>query len=160
MDSIRPERNPGVQRVYLSARFGRRVELRRYRDELIALGHLVTSDWIDAEDDAVTLWPLASNGVIAAIADSTVLLAFTEEPAFPLDALHLINTCAVGASRGGRHAEMGAALALQIASGGLDLAWTPTIVLIGPREHILHHHPCVQQVETWAEALAWMGAQR
>jgi hypothetical protein len=41
-----------ISNYYLAARFGRRFELRGYRDDLRAIGHTVTSRWLDiAQED-------------------------------------------------------------------------------------------------------------
>lgn len=134
--------------IYLSARFARRDELRGYRDELVAAGFVVTSSWLDSTEaiDHVTgravapdgshpeHTPRASEMAVADIADvraSRVFIAFTDEPGV------------VGAGRGGRHVELGLALAVE-----------QDIFVVGPREHVFHWHPLVTHCETWRECLA------
>ena len=107
-------------KIYLAARYSRRLELCGYRDELTALGHEVTSRWLggshqiddkgvpigdDGErrfemgDPALAHWRehFATEDVADVLAAET-LIAFTEEPRS-------------GNSRGGRHVELGIAIA-------------------------------------------------
>jgi hypothetical protein len=121
-------------KFYLAARYGRRLELCEYRDELLRRGHEVVSRWLDGAH-ASAGYDLRSE---ASIEDQTryaieewgdllsadVVISFTE-PA-PLKP-----------SRGGRHAEFGAAVASR--------KWC---IVVGPRENIFH---CLPQIQ-WFEA--------
>ena len=125
--------------VFLSARYARRHELRRYREDLLRLGFRVASRWIDGEDEDGLAGPGRAEARRALeinlidLAQATVFVAFTEDPENPPH----------GAARGGRHVELGMAL-----EAGKE------ILIVGPRENILHHGPADAQVfETWAAAL-------
>lgn len=130
-------------KFYLAARFSRNPEMRGYRDQLVAIGHTVTSRWIDglhetkgSDDAAYTTEEL---GVFARedledVFAADVMIAFTEQPRVPL------------ASRGGRHVEFGAAIAAK-----------KNLVVIGPRENVFHSLSEVTQFDTFDEFLSWMG---
>ncbi len=90
-------------RIYLAARWGRKMEMRRVRAELKEMGHVVTSRWLDLpenEDGEVgnsrSLESCREDAdmVIEDMDDAEVCLAFTE-PA------------GIGPMRGGRHTEVG-----------------------------------------------------
>lgn len=113
-------------RIYLAAQFARRAELCEYRKQLIALGHDVQARWLDETgseamtEDAQREWALRD------IDDCTAadcLIAFTEEPG-------------CGPSRGGRHVELGLAIAMM-----------KKILIIGPKENIFCHLPNVLQID-------------
>lgn len=127
--------------VYLAARYSRREELCAYRDVLEQHGFVVTSRWLNGQH------PLADEGT----ADSLVLseeasleerarfaqedwydviradwhINFTEPPRSP----H---------SRGGRHVELGGALATM-----------KRVIVIGPAENVFHCLPQVVHFATW-----------
>jgi hypothetical protein len=127
-----------MRSVYFAARSTRREELNRYRAELEALGIEVTSRWLStpsgksahSEDEWRDLALIDQEDVLAA----DVLVCFAEEPS--------------EAGNGGRHVELGMALAL-----GRD------VILVGRLEHIFHRLPEVTVVESWQEALRLL-AQR
>ena len=130
-------------RIYIASRYGRRAEMVEAARQLEALGHEVTSRWIDGEHEAVDAtasdeerrgWALED---VADIDRCQVLLAFTEEPG------------AAGGGRGGRHIETGYALGC----GKL-------VYLVGPSENVFHCLPQVQRWKTWGECLAWFTAWR
>ena len=128
--------------IYLAAAYSRRLELRAYADQLRALGHEVTSSWLEeppagVTDDGVTI--TGPEEALAAIGDRDLhdiercelFVAFSEPP---------------GAwSRGTRHAELGAAL-----------AWGKRVWLVGEREHLFHWHRRVKVVPTWEAFKALM----
>jgi hypothetical protein len=101
-------------RVYLASRFGRRYELRKYRQDLEGLGHIVTSRWLDAGSEDPEALGLCAQEDLIDIITADVIVNFTEP--------------ARGNSRGGRHCEFGIGLAL-----GKRLA------IVGPLEHAFHH---------------------
>lgn len=135
--------------IYLAARFDRRDQLRGYRDELNDMGIAVSSRWLDnhgmgERDDA-------TNGVViytpadlarCAIEDlddieaADVFVTFTETPD-------------VGYTSGGRHVELGFALALNI-----------PVLIVGPRENVFHDlvetDELVAQVQTWEQAVRYL----
>lgn len=132
-------------RLYLAARYSRRLELVGYRAVLQAMGFVVTSRWLDGEHQygpgtRLVQEQLQSDLDLAArfaiedaedVADATVLVSFTEPPRQP------------STNRGGRHVEFGLALGL----GRMDL------VVIGPRENAFHYLPQVIHYDTWQDAL-------
>lgn len=125
--------------VFLSARYGRRHELRRYREDLVRLGFRVASRWIDGEDEDGPGGPTREEARrwlemdLVDLARSNVFVSFSEDPAAP----------PAGASRGGRHVETGMAL-----EAGKE------VLLVGPRENLFHWWLADSQVfETWAAAL-------
>lgn len=137
--------------IYLAARYSRRLELCGYRAELEMLGHNVTSRWLNGDhqiSDAGT--PIGESGEalvegddgsnselaarlrehfaqedIADIERSDVFIAFTEPPRST-------------ASRGGRHVELGFALALNM-----------PVYVVGHRENVFCWLPEVKFFESW-----------
>lgn len=128
-------------KAYLAARYSRIDELNTYREHLRMMGVEVTSRWLDgehraADEDLTANVDLAHRFAADDLQDiraADVLVAFTEEPRS-------------GASRGGRHVELGWALASN-----------KKILVCGPRENVFH---CLGQVEvypTWPACLARIG---
>jgi hypothetical protein len=139
-------------RVYLAARFSRREELCRYRDELESNGIGVTSRWLDGNlrtmrdgsylgdhgvalveselinDESAAMRGYLANEDIYDIQAADALIAFTE----PSDSPY---------RRGGRHVEM-----------GIALAWELPIIIIGYRENLFCWLPQVQFAATWNDA--------
>ena len=122
-------------RVYLASRFARRNELAQLKNELNEAGATVTSTWLDSEGP-LTERELTSTGRAAAaaqrdladIADADVFIAFTEPRSS-------------SQGRGGRHTELGVALALG-----------KRVVIVGPREHIFHCLDSIECFPSWAHA--------
>jgi hypothetical protein len=129
-----------MRSVYFAARYGRLQELNGYRAELEALGFEVTSRWLTvaarkpsaaySEDDWRDLAVIDQEDVLAA----ETVVCFSEGQG--------------ESGNGGRHVEMGMALALG-----------KQVILVGRREHIFHRLPEVTLVESWPEALRLL-AQR
>lgn len=129
-------------KIYLASRYSRHDEMRGVRDVLAAMGHEVTSRWIDCHTDVM--------GDHTASFTSEVLNASPELCAplgeHDLDDLMAADlvasfTCGTG-GKGGRHVEYGFALAL-----GKDL------VVVGPRENVFHTLIQVRHYPTWG---AWV----
>lgn len=125
---------PVGRRIYLAARYSRVVEMRRVRDTLQAMGHTVTSRWIDdpgvydagrLESDLEGCGAFAA-AALADVAASDTLILFTG-----------------GGGKGGRHFEFGYAFRL-----GLRL------VVAGPREHVFHALPQVEWHPGFAHLVA------
>lgn len=127
-------------RFYLAAMYSRHEELRMYADVLENHGHVVTSRWINGEDQALDsellhqcnrerAQRLLQDDLEDLFAADT-LIAFTEAPQ-------------EGSSRGGRHVEFGIALA-----HGLRL------FVIGPRENLFYLVPGVRGYRSFDEL--WM----
>lgn len=123
-------------RIYLAARFGRQQELRGYRDELVAMGHIVTSRWLDEESQAGDVGNDGSPDALRHFAeidlqdlvDADCVVSFTEAPS-------------AAPARGGRHVEFG-------------VAWSigKRLIVIGHRENVFHHLVEVEFCETWEAA--------
>lgn len=143
-------------KIYLAARYSRRVELCGYREALQALGHTVTSRWLNGDhqisdtgealgdggealvegDDgsqtgrAAALRELFAKEDFADVLACDLLIAFTEPPRS-------------SASRGGRHVELGLAL------GAMKRVW-----VVGYRENIFCWLEDVRFYETADAAIA------
>lgn len=140
-------------RIYLAARYSRRLELCGYREELVRRGFTVTSRWLDGShqlDNAGT--PIGDHGEQLVetgdeeraallrekfatddrddVLSADALVAFTEVPR-------------AGTSRGGRHVELGIALGVGM-----------PVTVVGPRENVFCWLPEVTHYETWPEYLA------
>lgn len=146
-------------RIYLAARYGRREEMRRYRDELVAMGHEVTASWIDGGEEEGKYDQYASYAFRAMndLLASHCSIHFTEDPTQP----------AQGHARGGRHVELGIALHLRdrgisgIYDGPGGLKWYSSkphrIIVVGPQENVFHWLPEVEVCRTWAVACQQLG---
>lgn len=121
-------------KVYLAGRYDRRLELLGYAGQL-GRHHLSTARWLtgahEGATDPETLVRYAAED-LEDIDRSDVLVVFTEDPS-------------IGHTSGGRHVEMGYALASDI-----------EVVVVGPIENIFHHLVEAEgsRYDTWAEALA------
>lgn len=143
------------KRIYLAARYSRREELCRYREELQACGHNVQARWLDGkhqlsnegipigdtgerlvemDDDASTeiknaeLRSHFANDDWEDVTKADLVISFTEPPRS-------------NASRGGRHVEF-----------GIALATGARVIVVGYRENIFHWLPKVEFSPTWAQA--------
>lgn len=124
-------------RIYLAARYSRRLELCGYAAHLESLGHTVTSRWLlgnhQAENDELQRGAEAERFAredLDDVDDADVVICFSEPPR-------------TSTSRGGRHVEFGYALALR-----------KPLCVVGPRENVF---AClVEQVETFEGAEAWL----
>ena len=100
-------------KIYLAASWSRREEMRDVRVKLEGEGHVVTSRWLDEKEGEPKA--VAARADLDDIDASDVLLAFTEN-------------ADVGYQTGGRHVELGYALAKRI-----------PVILVGLRENVFHH---------------------
>jgi hypothetical protein len=131
------------QRVYLASRFARQLELRAVARELETDGFEVTSRWLMspgplADDDLRDSGPAAEFAQMdfEDLSRAHICVAFTEHP----------NQARPG--RGGRHTELGIALGL-----GLE------VILVGPREHVFHCLPGIEQCTDWPDARQKLAAR-
>jgi len=126
--------------IYLAARYSRREELCIYRSDLEILGHTITSRWLHGNHQLTDEELRADGGAVEkrarfALEDwqdliaATVCISFTEEPRS-------------GNSRGGRHVEFGAALALG-----------QRCIIVGARENVFHCLLTVEWYPDWSTAL-------
>jgi hypothetical protein len=134
-------------RIYLAARFSQHPEMQGVRDVLQAMGHEVTSRWIDlhAGKQPNSAMVEQLNGDPESVAE------FGLHDLEDIDAADtVISFTAGGGGKGGRHVEFGYGLALM-----------RRMILVGPRENVFHTLPCVEHYEDWPRlvmALAPMGA--
>jgi len=143
-----------VRLIYLAARYSRRLELCSYRGQLEDLGHIVTARWLQgghqiddqgrnigvagekAVEDGSPLAGKFAQDDMDDVARAQVVIAFTEFPG------------AGGRARGGRHVEL-----------GLALAWGRDVAVVGPRENVFCWLPRIQHFEDWGpEVGRWLGA--
>jgi len=130
--------------VYLAARYSRREELLSYRAQLEAMGFTVTSRWLNGAhqvdnnglqlgDDGERLVEACADPIagdfatedMADVAAAYTVVAFTEPPRS-------------SASRGGRHVEL-----------GMALAWAKRVIVVGPRENVFCWLPYVEHFDEW-----------
>jgi hypothetical protein len=143
-------------KIYLASRYSRRLELCRYRDELRAGGHQVTSRWLNGghqiDNDGRAIGDEGEAAVergealaakfaeddLADIDEAELFIAFTEQP-----------RQGGGRNRGGRHVELGYAIAAERWGPGLGI-W-----IVGPRENVFCWVPEIsEQFDAWDAALA------
>jgi hypothetical protein len=130
-----------VTKVYLDACFSRREEMLGYAGALGAMGHTITSRWVQGgegvpdEDSDEDLHIHGADYAAMDIADvhaAELLILFTDGP--------------VG--RGGLDVEFGMAISLGKA------LW-----IVGPLRNPFHYLPQVQHFDTWDECLAAMDSE-
>jgi len=127
-------------KIYLAARFGRRAELLNYKTSLEVHSHVVTSRWLTQpdQDDIHQRNYSEEQRLQFAINDyadvlvAHALIAFTE----PRD------RDTPGGKRGGRHVELGIALALH-----------KEVFVVGYRENVFCHLSSVRFFETFHQLL-------
>jgi hypothetical protein len=127
-------------RIYLMARYSRHPELQVIRDELEALGHVVTARWINGghalPESIGGDTPLDYGRRFARedwedLTSADCAIGFTESPGV------------ANPGKGGRHVEMGVALGRG-----------KRVIIVGPRENVFCYLPQVEVFDSWAEALA------
>lgn len=114
-------------KIYLTARWGRREEMKAVREKLVAAGHVCTARWLDEPEE--TPYAVAAQMDLDDIDFADALIVFTE-------------TTDVGYLSGGRHVELGYALAKD-----------KTIVLVGPRENVFCWLPQVSRLTNADDAI-------
>ena len=127
-------------KIYLAAMYSQKPLMEKYAKELRDLGFEVTASWLEESHHPHSkMSDLTNNELVQyAIADlndidkSDILVFFSQDP----------ETATV---RGGRHVEVGYALAKNKA-----------ILVVGPAENIFHYLPNIRQVNSWAAALDYM----
>ena len=134
---------PKTQRIYLAARYSRRIEICRYRNMLETHGFKAHCEWLLGNHQ----WnPIAAQAETAKdtvpieagefaqddlrdLSAADTLIAFTDPPRSK-------------ASRGGRHVEFGYALAMR-----------KRIIIVGPRENVFYWLPQVERFDTFDQNL-------
>jgi len=123
-------------RYHLAARYARRVELRGYREQLLSIGDIVTSRWLDFRKMPSWSFGTARQDCEDLTAADAVII-FTEIP----------NTIF---ATGGRHVEF-----------GLALAQGKCVIMVGPRENVFYYLlPDSQIFATWNKAFATIRRRR
>lgn len=134
---------------YLAARFGRRDELNKYRADLEGHGHIVTSRWLTQRQklDLRVHNYTSEERLNFALQDyedvmrASRFIAFTENPSE--------EETVPGGKRGGRHVELGLALAAH-----------KIIYVVGFRENVFCHLPSIQFYETFEKLMENLWPQR
>lgn len=138
------------ERVYIAGRYSRRQEFCRYRRDLLLAGYQVQARWLDGNHQVGTFGTaLGDNGEVLGgeelsaqfacedfddVTGCDICIAHTEVPRKP------------STNRGGRHVELGIALALQ-----------KRVIVCGPRENVFCWHPRVEAVfPDWASVLEYL----
>lgn len=134
-------------RIYLASRYSRNAEMRACRDDLEAMGHVVTARWIDLHAD--------TKGYVSGGALGILEKSFTPEQLSATPKLCseyavadwrdiivsdciISFTCGTG-GKGGRHVEF-----------GIGLGTSKRMIVVGPRENVFHTLPQVEWFEDWA----------
>jgi hypothetical protein len=131
--------------IYLASRYSRHPEMQTYAKDLERVGYVVTSRWILGDHDirahgqseADHYMPLWAAEDWQDLRAAEICLSFTEPP-----------EQGQGRARGGRHVEMGIALALG-----------KRCLIVGYRENIFHWLPQIEFYPTWPECLATLETQ-
>lgn len=123
-------------KVYLAGRYGRREELKGYADELEDYGIISTATWLlgghDEPYEGMTEDEFRTECAevdLADIDEADMLIAFTEP-----------RVDNVSYTRGGRHVELGYAI-----------AQSKEIHIIGPRENVFCHLEQLHVWESWKQ---------
>lgn len=130
--------------IYLAARYSRHPEMRHARDIIEGAGFgTVVSRWIEgnhqlADDEAEPATEAARFALedMHDLEGASTLIAFTEPPR-------------TGATRGGRHVELGMALALR-----------KEVIVVGPRENVFCYLPMVEWFPDWPTVVARLLVRR
>ena len=129
-------------RIYLMARYSRHEEMQEVAKALQLLGHTITSRWIWGEHraHAAAIGTGTITNIEQQIAQNDVFDLWTAE-------------CAIGFSeelhtttRGGRHVEL-----------GMALAWNKQVIIVGGYEHVFHTLPQIKHVKDLAQLISLFG---
>jgi hypothetical protein len=130
--------------LYLAGDYELRAELEALADTLEAAGHFITSRWVRESQPVSTDWvdrfiEIQNQVEHISSEDSARIALHDLDDLSAAEAMVLVNG---PSTRGGKHVELGAALAMDM-----------PVYLIGPRTNIFHHHLLVTQVwPEWDEA--------
>ncbi len=134
-------------KIYLAARYNRNAEMRGVRDVLTALGHEVTSRWIDCHAGKY-LTSFTPEHLNTDPEDCSRLGLHDIEDVNTADAV-ISFTNAAGGGKGGRYVEFGYALAQP----------AKRVILMGPRENIFHTLPQVEHYPDWSRLVLALAAE-
>ncbi len=127
-------------KIYLAAWYERNAEMRRYRAELEALGHMVTSRWIDQHGGELTA--SMPEREIDDNLQGAALYAHKDLEDLNAANVMIFFASPNGEGKGGRHFELGYAIAKQ-----------KPIIHIGRRENVFQALPTIAHYDTWPEFL-------
>jgi hypothetical protein len=145
-------------KIYLAARYSRRLELCSYREQLRCIGHTVNAVWLNGEHQISNEGiPIGESGeqLVEITSDSrnkfydqSTDCAAKLRQKFAQDDYNDVSSCEQfvafteeprsGHSRGGRHVELGIALAL-----------LKEVIIVGPRENIFCWLPTITQFDNF-----------
>lgn len=126
-------------KIYLAARYGRREELNRYADQLRKKGYEVCARWLGGTHE------MAEGVVAEAHCPEQTRVRFCAEDMEDVQACDMLvafteySNAISGASRGGRHVEL-----------GLALAWGKPVAVVGPKENIFCYAAGLLHFSCWA----------
>lgn len=145
-------------KIYLAARYSRRVELCGYRETLLRSGHIVTSRWLNGEHqlsrDGLKLGAVGEEYVEAGSDQEAAALRqfFAREDMEDVRAADLViaftEAPRAETSRGGRHVEL-----------GMALAWDKRIFIVGPRENVFCWLPGLVNFDTFASVQTYLRSE-
>lgn len=123
--------------IYIAARYSRRREAVKLAKQLESRGHTVTARWLEgdhrlpreADENRASRWSKLATDDFEDVEGCDVLIFLSE----PKDG---------SSTRGGRHVEV-----------GLALAWGRRVIIVGRRENIFHWLPQVEVVSEIEEVL-------
>jgi hypothetical protein len=124
-----------MRKIYLVARYSKRLEMVQHARTLESLGYIITSKWITEVYDNPTAaenYQQAAEEDYENISEANILLFFAEPPE-------------ASSKTGGRHVEFGIALVLDL-----------EIFVVGPKENIFHYLDNVKHFETFDEVLYFL----
>lgn len=122
-------------KVYLASRFGRQDEMKQHRERLRSLGFDVVSRWLDEE------WSSARGHSVTA-EDKRTWAGYDHDDVRSCDVMVNFTEAENSHGRGGRHVEM-----------GMAIAWGKRTIVVGHRENVFHHLPQVEFCETFDQAV-------
>lgn len=135
-------------KIYLAARYSRNDEMRDVRDVLTALGHEVTSRWIDQHGGSL-LESIVAERLNTGPAECSKYAEIDVADLMAADTV-ISFTSAEGGGKGGRHVELGLALGL-----------AKRVIICGPRENVFHTLPAVEWYPDWQRlVMAMTGGRR
>lgn len=142
--------------VYLAAAYSRREELCGYRKQLAADGLGVRATWLEGPDQRLINGQLLDAATEAKIEsrrfDTPRSMSYAsmcaQQDLADIEAADVVVMFTGGGRGGGRHVEVGYALALGV-----------PVLLVGARENVFHALPEIKQVATWDEAVALLAQQ-
>lgn len=145
-------------RIYLAARYSRRLELCEYREQLCAIGYDVQAVWLDGEHQiSDTGAPIGNRGEMLVEGDdgSATERAASLRRKFAADDFRDVEGCDLliaftepprsGHSRGGRHVELGIALGMR-----------KRVAIVGPRENIFCWLDGIHYFSEWTACVRWL----